>query len=134
VSEETKAIRHEVKRYEEKMKKAMPRVTADFERLRDSALEEGVLPVKVKELIALGMAIARQCKYCIVAHVANALRAGASQEEIWDVCRMAILMGGGPAMAYSRFTMKAVEESEDMKFPKPASNEAGGKGQNLEQP
>ncbi len=97
----------------------MPRVMADYERLRDSTLEEGVLPVKVKELIALGMAIAKQCKCCIVAHVNNAVRAGASQEEIWDVCRMAIIMGGGPAMAYSRFTMKAIEEAEGMQFPKP---------------
>lgn len=117
MSDEIKNMRQEVKRYKEKMKKAMPRVMTDYENLRDSALEEGVLPAKIKELIAIGIAIAKQCKDYIVAHVNNALMAGASQEEIWDVCRMAIAMGGGPAVAYSRFTMKAVEESDTIRLP-----------------
>ncbi len=132
--EEAKAIRHEVKRYHQKMKKAMPRVIAGFESLRDSALEEGVLPIKTKELIAIGMSIAKQCKYCIVAHVTNALRAGASQEEILDVCRVAIMMGGGPAVAYSRFIMKTLEELEGNRLASPPSHEGDGRGKNLERP
>lgn len=124
MSDDIKNMRQEVKRYREKMSKAMPRMMADFETLKETALEEGVLPLKIKELIALGMAIAKQCEYCIVAHVNNALMAGASYEEIWDVCRMAIAMGGGPAVAYSRFTMKAVEEAETIHLPISASAKA----------
>lgn len=126
-ADQPKAIRQEVKRYHPKMKKAMPRVMAGFENLRDAALEEGVLPVKSKELIALGISIAKQCKYCIVAHVTNALRAGASPEEILDVCRVAILMGGGPAVAYSRFTMQAVEEVEGTRLASAPPEEAGSR-------
>jgi alkylhydroperoxidase/carboxymuconolactone decarboxylase family protein YurZ len=32
-----------------------------YRELRDSALEEGAVPLKVRELVAVGMAIARQC-------------------------------------------------------------------------
>jgi len=121
--EQAKAIRQEAKRYRQKMRKAMPRVMAGFESLGDSALQEGVLPAKTKELIAIGIAMAKQCHYCIVAHVANALEAGATQEEILDVCRVAIMMGGGPAVAYSRLTMKAIEELEGTRLVSPPSEE-----------
>jgi AhpD family alkylhydroperoxidase len=109
-SEEIKMIRKDVKKFNKKMNEAMPKMMEKIRELRDTALEEGVLSLKVKELIALGMAIAKQSPYCIVTHVINALHAGATKEEIWDVCRVAILMGGGPSVAYSRFAVKAVYE------------------------
>jgi len=65
---------------------------------------------KEKELIALGIAISATCDYCIAIHVKKCLDAGATKEEIAEVCGVAILMGGGPALTYSTFVAKAVEE------------------------
>jgi len=71
---------------------------------------DGVLPVKTKELIALGMAITARCKYCIGLHVRNCHNAGVSRAEIMSVCRIAIVMGGGPAMTYVAQVKKALDE------------------------
>ena len=46
----------------------------------------------------------------IVIHVKKCLEAGATKEEIAEVCGVAILMGGGLALTYSTFVAKAVEE------------------------
>jgi len=55
------SIRRELKRYVQMVESGMPRVMRHYRELRDSALEEGAVPLKVRELVAVGMAIARQC-------------------------------------------------------------------------
>jgi alkylhydroperoxidase/carboxymuconolactone decarboxylase family protein YurZ len=49
--------------------------------------------------------------------VANAIRAGATEEEIWDVCRVAISLGGGPAIVYGGFTMEVVGDLKRAEVP-----------------
>src|SRR6266436_666768 len=44
--------------------------------------EDGKIPRKYRELIALAVAHTTQCVYCIDAHVKGAKKAGASREEI----------------------------------------------------
>ena len=99
--------------FQEAMKmlsKNNPEVMRDFRKFMDSVLKEGYLDTKTKELIALGMAIAARCKYCIGIHVQKALEAGASKEEILEAATVAILMGGGPALTYIAEVKKALEE------------------------
>ena len=73
------------------------------------ALGGGELDVKTKELIALGMAITARCVYCIGIHVEKALRAGVTHGEIIEVCKVAMVMGGGPAMTYIAEVKKAMD-------------------------
>lgn len=75
----------------------------------DQVLCTRVLDVKTKELIALGMAITARCAYCIGIHVNKCLHAGASHAEIIEVCEVAMLMGGGPAMTYISEVKKALD-------------------------
>jgi AhpD family alkylhydroperoxidase len=94
-----------------KLQKAIPEVTADFvKRLMPNALKDGVLTTKVKELIALGIAVCATCDYCIAIHVKKCFEAGATKEEIAEALGIAIFMGGGPALTYSTFAMQAIEE------------------------
>lgn len=72
--------------------------------------EEGVLDKKTKELIAVAVAVAAQCKWCIAFHVNEALKAGAKPEEIREAGWVAVLMGGGPKLAYMQLLEKAIEE------------------------
>ncbi|WP_440059408.1 carboxymuconolactone decarboxylase family protein [Thermogladius sp. 4427co] len=58
------------------------------------------LDKKVKELISLGIAIAVRCEPCIIWHLNEAVKAGASLEEVLDVIKVAVCMGGGPALMY----------------------------------
>jgi len=94
-----------------KLAKFIPQVTDDFvKRLMPDALKDGALSTKQKELIALGIAVCATCDHCIAIHVKKCFGAGASREEIAETCAVAILMGGGPALTYSTFVAKAIEE------------------------
>jgi AhpD family alkylhydroperoxidase len=94
-----------------KLQKAIPDVATDFtKRLMPDALKDGVLTTKVKELVALGIAVCATCDYCIAIHVKKCFEAGATKEEIAETLGVAILMGGGPALTYSTFVMQAIED------------------------
>ncbi|MEW6764174.1 MAG: carboxymuconolactone decarboxylase family protein [Pseudomonadota bacterium] len=80
-----------------------------FNGFMNSVLCDGVLDTRTKELIALGMAITARCSYCIGIHVNKALHAGVTHAEIVEVCKVAILMGGGPAMTYIAEVKKALD-------------------------
>lgn len=113
MSEETpnnmKQTMHDFKRGMEMMHKAVPETMQAFTDFMSSVLHEGALDLRTKELISLGMAITARCRYCIGLHVNNALKAGVTKPEIIEVCKVAMLMGGGPAMTYIAEVRKALE-------------------------
>ena len=86
-----------------------------FNGFMSAALCNGALDTKTKELIALGMAITARCAYCIGIHVNKVLQAGGTHAEIIDVCQVAILMGGGPALTYIAEVKKALDLFEKEK-------------------
>ena len=73
-------------------------------------MSPGELDVKVKELIATGIAIAARCDGCIASHVGAALKAGASRQELVEAIGVALLMGGGPSSIYGAQALSAVDE------------------------
>lgn len=83
-----------------------------FAQLNGSATAEGVLSTKTKQLIALGIGISVRCDGCIAFHVHDAVRAGATRQEIMETIGVAILMGGGPAMIYGCEALEALEQFE----------------------
>ena len=60
----------------EKMKADTKGMVGAFGNLFGKTMGEGVLTVKQKELIALGIAVAKQCEPCIILHVKKCLDAG----------------------------------------------------------
>ena len=80
-----------------------------FTELEKKAFEEGNISKKHKELMALSISIVIRCEPCIEWHVQQAYLAGASDEEIFETIDVAIEMGGGPAAAYSRFALNALD-------------------------
>lgn len=78
--------------------KAIPETTAGFGTLSKAVKESGVLGLKEKECIAVGIAVAQHCEPCINFHVDALMRAGGSREELGDALAMAIQMAGGPAL------------------------------------
>ena len=59
--------------------------------------EDGAIPRKYRELIALGVAFTTQCPYCIEVHVKNAKAAGASREEVTESALIAAALRAGAA-------------------------------------
>lgn len=105
----------------------LPEPMLDFADLHRDALADGVLSTKVKELIALGIAITVRCDGCIAYHIHDALCAGATRDEILEAIGVAVLMGGGPAAVYGAEALEAMKQFE-------AEGVAPGRGGHQEQP
>lgn len=91
---------------------ASPSVMKGFQALHHAAASDNVLDAKTKELIALAIAVVVRCDGCIAFHVHDAIKAGASREEIVDALGVSVLMGGGPALMYVIEAMEALEQFE----------------------
>lgn len=87
-----------------------PEVAKGFGALSKSVKEEGVLDFKVKEFVALGIAVSQRCEACIGMHTEALVKVGATRAEVADVLAMTIQMGGGPALMYTAKAMEAFDE------------------------
>ena len=105
-------LRTELQRLAGKLSKSLPGPVTSFGGLHKSAMAEGALSAKNKELIALGISIALRCDGCVSYHVSGALKTGASREEVLETIGVAIMMGGGPGMIYACEAFAALEQFE----------------------
>lgn len=72
--------------------------------------EDGAIPRKYRELIALGVAFTTQCPYCIEAHVKAAKSAGASREEITESALIAAALRAGGAATHGAMALKLYDQ------------------------
>jgi AhpD family alkylhydroperoxidase len=91
------------------MKAQTPDIAAGFGGMFKTLMKDGALDIKQKELIALGIALSQRCEPCIWSHTEKCVKAGATHEELADVCAVAVTMGGGPVYTY---VPKVLEASE----------------------
>jgi AhpD family alkylhydroperoxidase len=87
------------------------KVYAGFLAMERAAYADGALPRKHKELIALGISVAKNCESCMQWHIEQAARCGASFEEVLEAIEVAMEMGGGPAVVSSRFALEVMESA-----------------------
>jgi len=73
-------------------------------------MADGALPKRVKELVALAIAVAKRCDGCIAYHAKGAAAAGATREEVAEVLGVALLMDGGTASVYGPRALAAYDE------------------------
>ena len=95
------------------VQKLMKNTPDQFEGIRGfhkEVMKAGALDVKTKELIAVGTAVTSLCEGCIAVHVKRTLEAGANKQEILEAAWVAVMMGGGPALAYIQCVIKALED------------------------
>jgi len=78
----------------------IPDVMKALSELRAEVVKDGALSAKTKELMMIGIAVALRCEYCLWKHVPEAAQMGATREEILEAVSTAIVMAGGPAVAY----------------------------------
>ena len=92
------------------LRHAIPGVYAGYKQLHDAALAAGVLDAKTKELIALAIAVSKECDGCIAAHAHAAVQHGATPAEAAEAIGVTFLMNGGPATVYGAWAYAAVTE------------------------
>ena len=96
-----------------------PEVMKAFSFLAQSALAQGALDGKTKELIATGISVAIRCDDCIAFHVKAAVQHGATREEVLETLGVAIYMGAGPAAMYASHALGAFAQFAGEKAPQP---------------
>ena len=93
-----------------RLKAAIPEVYQGYGALSQAAMGDGALPAKMKELIALAIAVTRECDGCIAAHARSAHRRGVTAEEVAEAMGVVILMNGGPGTVWGPRAYAAFEE------------------------
>lgn len=96
----------------EKMKTQASATLNGFVGLFGKTMAEGALTVKQKELVAMGIAVAKQCEPCIILHAQKCLDAGATREEILEAAGVAVMMSGGPGYTHIPIVIDALDELE----------------------
>jgi AhpD family alkylhydroperoxidase len=104
------------------LRRAIPDVYKGFAALHDSALTEGALDTKTKELVAFAIAVSECCDGCIAAHAHAAVRHGATPQEAAETIGVAILMNGGPATIYGPRAFAAFQEFYEAAHPQAEAN------------
>jgi AhpD family alkylhydroperoxidase len=89
------------------LRKAQPDAMAAFGQLARSAMAEGVVSAKHKELIALAIGITQHCSGCIGFHVKALHKLGCTRAELDEMLSVCVYMGGGPALMYTAEAIKA---------------------------
>jgi AhpD family alkylhydroperoxidase len=72
--------------------------------------QDGQVPVKYRELIALAVAFTTQCPYCIEAHAKAAKKAGASREEVSETAFIAAALRAGGAATHGAMALKFFDQ------------------------
>lgn len=86
-----------------------PDAEAAFRAFSQQVYAEGALSAKVKQIIAVAVAHVTQCPYCIDIHTRQALRQGASAEELMEAIWVAAEMRAGGAVAHSALAIHRIE-------------------------
>jgi alkylhydroperoxidase/carboxymuconolactone decarboxylase family protein len=77
-----------------------PELGAKFFEWYGAVFADGALSAREKSLIALGVAHAVQCPYCIEAYTKDALSKGCDVEQLTEVLHVASAIKGGAAMVH----------------------------------
>jgi len=81
--------------------KLSPDTLQGYQALSGAGAKTAKLDPKTRELIALAVAVTRQCDGCIIVHTDAALKYGATREEIAEALGVAVAVNAGATLVYS---------------------------------
>ena len=83
-----------------------PEAFKGFMQFDKAAFEGGEIPLKYKELIAVGVALTTQCPYCIEIHARKARKPGATEQELAEATLITAALRAGGAMTHGTHTLE----------------------------
>ncbi len=95
-----------------RVKEQVPGAINGFGGMFAKIMQDGVVSLKTKELIAVAIAVAIQCEPCIRLHVQKCLGIGCTKEEILEATSVAVMMSGGPAYTHMPMVLETIEALE----------------------
>ena len=93
----------------QKLMELNPDLFTSFLTFNQKVFEDGALPGKMKELVAVACAHITRCPYCIDGHTKKAKQLGATEAEIAEVVFVAVAMNAGASFAHSCISMEALK-------------------------
>jgi AhpD family alkylhydroperoxidase len=84
-----------------------PETLRGYRALGEAGAKTARLDAKTRELIALAVAVTRQCDGCIAVHTDAAVKQGASREEVAEAVGVAVAVNAGAALVYSARVLDA---------------------------
>ncbi len=103
-------IQAELREPARRLRSSIPQVLEGYVSLHRSAMADGALSARTKELIALAIAVTRECDGCIAAHARGAARQGVTEAEVAEAMGVAIMMNGGPGTVWGPRALDAFLE------------------------
>ena len=94
----------------QKRRELAPEIYSAFRAFGQRVFADGALPEKTKQLIAVAVAHATQCPYCIRGHTELATQKGATGQEIMEAIWVAAEMRAGAAYAHSVIAIDAMNQ------------------------
>jgi AhpD family alkylhydroperoxidase len=72
--------------------------------------DDGKIPRKYRELMALAVACTTQCPYCLDVHTKAAKKAGATREEVVEAAFISAALRAGAAVTHGTLALKLFDE------------------------
>jgi 4-carboxymuconolactone decarboxylase len=101
---------NEVRKQSVDLYRAAPEAMRAFQEVMKAASKDGTLTTKIKELMALAIAISVKCEGCVIFHLQNAIAHGVKREEVVETIAVTVEMGGGPATVHGGKALAAFDE------------------------
>jgi AhpD family alkylhydroperoxidase len=100
--------------YAPALRRSAPTEAAGYAAFAEAALknQDGQIPLKYRELIAVAVALTTQCEMCLDSHVVAAAEAGATREEIAEVTFITAALRAGGAYTHGMKAMRMLEDHE----------------------
>lgn len=107
------------------MRRAAPREFSAWTALDEIVgIEDGAIPRKYRELIAVACTHLTQCVYCMEEHVGSAKAAGATKAELVETSLLAAALRAGAAGAHGALALKMYDAADAPSEPVDASLKA----------
>lgn len=90
--------------------KLSPDTVRGYQALSGAGAKTSQLDAKTRELIALAVSVTTRCDGCITVHTGEALKQGATREEVAEALGVAVALNAGAAMVYSARVMDAMNQ------------------------
>jgi len=89
-------------------------VTKRFFTLDGKTYEPGALNAKTKELLGLVASMVLRCDDCIAYHINQCVKAGASDEELWETFDVALIVGGSIVIPHMRRAVEFLDQCRNV--------------------
>ena len=88
--------------YMKRLEKEAPNLVHGFREFITDCFKPGALDRKQKELMAVAATVAVRCIPCLAHHANNAIKAGATRNEVLEAATIGVEVGGGPSLVVVR--------------------------------